>query len=139
MTRALEFTFYGKMKSGKNGIKIHPVTGVHYPTPQFKVWRANIIRQINAQHAAVPIFPKRTPLQITIRYWPGDLIVRDATGVMDALWHVFEHMKMVKNDGLIQQVDYQQMPLDRVNPRCYVKLETIDAPLDEEGRPCRQG
>lgn len=104
----------GQCKSGKNAMQTTR-HGAHYPKPQFKLWRAEVVRQIAAQVGNLE--PINQPVKATIRYTPGDLIRRDATGIMDALWHCFEFAKIITDDALIQAVDYAQEPLDRANPR----------------------
>lgn len=116
----VEFTLYSKMQSGKNRVMITR-TGHRYPTERFVEWRGNMERQIAAQIAAIRTFT--TPVRAIVRYTPGDLIRRDAPGIIDALWHVLERTRIVADDALIQAIDYHQEPIDRANPRCLIVLE----------------
>ena len=120
-TAAIVLRLDGQCKSGKNGIKITR-TGRHYPTPQFEAWRASYGYQLRGQTNAKVI---SQPIKAIVRYWPGDKIRRDATGILDALWHLFEFTGLLADDALIQAVDYQQMPLDKAQPRVEVRLEPI--------------
>ena len=112
----------GKMQSGKNRVLITR-TGHRYPTERFVAWRADMSAQVRQQRAQLTAIDK--PCKLTIRYWPGDLIRRDASGIMDALFHVFEHCGVVTDDALFQAIEYTQMPLDRSNPRCTVEIQEL--------------
>lgn len=119
-----EFTLYGTQVSGKNALRVDPRTHHHYAQPRFERWRSAMSMQINRQFGALPIF--RQPVKITVRYTPGDRYRRDSTGILDALYHLLEHVRMLKDDSLVKQVDYVELGLDRKNPRCQVKLETLE-------------
>lgn len=122
MGTRLDLLLKAQCPSGKNAIKITR-QGFHYPSPRFKKWRQDMTLQILGQLGVIQ--PIDFPVKATIRYTPGDKIRRDATGIMDALWHVFEWAKIITDDALIQQVDYQQMPLDRDNPNAKITLERL--------------
>lgn len=116
----LSLVIKGKMQSGKNRVMITR-TGHRYPTARFVEWRKMVGDQITAQLGRIEQ-PISIPVKATIRYWPADRIRRDATGICDALWHVFEHVGLVADDALIQAVDYRQMPIDKENPRAEIIL-----------------
>lgn len=140
--RRLTIRLTGKLKSGKNGMRVHPVTGVHYPTPEFKLWRAGVESQIRRQLVDVPrvVYQRayrvrgRTglkelvpvvfaePVSAVVRYTPGDLLSRDVPGMVDALWHVLERVGVVGNDVMIESANFVRMPLDRERPGCEIEL-----------------
>ena len=120
----LTLKLFGQVRGGKNSVNITR-TGRRYPNKNFEVWRTAMHRQIVAQLATWK--PITVPTKATIRYWPGDLRRRDAPAIQDGLWHVLERIDppIIKDDALLQSVDYKQMPLDRANPRCEITLEPI--------------
>lgn len=103
-------------------------TGLHYPNPAFSKWRSDMARQITAQLATITALT--VPVKAGIEYWPGDLRRRDVPAILDALWHLLEFCRILKDDALIQAVDYKQMPLDRTNPRCSILLSPIVVEVD---------
>lgn len=129
--------FEGKMQSGKNRVLITR-TGHRYPTKRFAEWRDQMVAQAGRQTLGVARGCYRgdverlgvflDPVRVVMRYTPGDLIRRDAPGVMDALWHVLERARVVADDALIQEVRYEQMPLDRTYPHCMVEIEPLTKP-----------
>lgn len=54
---------------------------------------------------------------MTVRYYPGDLIRRDAPALIDALCHLLERCGIVEDDAQIKGLDWQELPLDRQQPR----------------------
>jgi hypothetical protein len=68
------------------------------------------------------------PIMLAVRYWPGDRIVRDIAGMLDALGHLLEHAGVLQHDGLIRGLVWHEMPLDRVSPRVELCLTPL-APM----------
>lgn len=123
MISPIVFLLQTRMKSGKNHMQITRA-GRHFPKAGFVAWRADVERQIVRQVPLIRTFTE--PVHVTLRYTPGDLLRRDAPGVMDALWHVLERVRLVKDDALIQSIDYRQLPLDRAKPGCLVTLQAAN-------------
>ena len=111
------------MQSGKNRVLITR-TGHRYPPKRFALWRDEMVHQLYFQTSGVlkPIFPNPRPVSLTVRYWPGDKIRRDATGILDALCHVLEKIRIIEDDAQIKAVDWKEMALDRTNPRVELSL-----------------
>lgn len=115
----VRFVIKGQCKSGKNHMQISR-TGRHFPLKSFVDWRSGVEAQIMAQ--VIPRIPLEGPCKARFWYFPGDLRRRDVPGMIDALFHVFERMTLVKDDSLIKDVTWTTWPLDRINPRVIVEL-----------------
>lgn len=118
----IELVLYGKVSAGKNNMGVTR-TGVHFPRPAFRKWRDAAVVQVLAQVAKRPLLS--VPLRATVCYYPGDLRRRDMPAIIDGVWHVLERSGVVKDDALIHEVDYTQMPLDRKNPRLRICLQEL--------------
>lgn len=119
---AVVFTFLGKCKSGKNHMQITR-TGHRYPTDSFVAWRCHYGKQLGAQWGLKG--PMTEQLKAVIRYTPGDLIRRDAPGIIDALFHLLEHFNVVADDAQFKAVDYRQEPLNRTQPGVTMRIEKL--------------
>lgn len=95
--------------------------GKHYPLKRFADWRSNAEVQIRQQVG----FPRpiESPCNALFSYYPGDLRRRDVPGMIDALFHIFERLALVKDDSLIKNVRWMGCEIDRKNPRVSVVLE----------------
>lgn len=112
------FVLTGILPGGKNAVKTTR-TGHRYPDQRFVLWRANALSQLPAK---VPHFPG--PVQLLVDYVPGDLRKRDMPGMMDALLHLLEKAKLVKDDAQVVALTWTPFPLDREHPRCTVTIRT---------------
>lgn len=111
--KAIHISIRGKTPSGKNAVQITR-TGRRYPNERFSKWKADAMRQIDRKWLA-PVFPDG-PLTVNISYTPGDLIRRDAPGIVDALFHVLEAAQVVADDAQFKNVVFKTMPLNREAP-----------------------
>jgi hypothetical protein len=111
----------GQIKSGKNHVQITR-TGRRFPLKSFADWRDGVIDQILPQGPFVKIPP---PLSIVIDYYPGDLIRRDAPGMIDALFHCFEKAGIVEDDAHFKAVLWREWPIHRENPRANVVIQAL--------------
>ena len=85
MSSVLHVVLAGQMPSGKGQIRTQILGGrLHrFPQKRFTDWRSTAWAQLDRQRGA---WEKITvPARITVRYTPGDLIRRDAPGIIDAL------------------------------------------------------
>lgn len=114
----------GQCLSGKNGIKMNR-KGHHYATARFKAWREDAMTQLRAL-GCIPRTPIDYPVHFKAWYWAGDRITRDATGMQDALFHLLEHSKILKNDGLIKDVTWRYQGLNRKNPKVEFTLSPME-------------
>lgn len=116
----MKFTIKGQCKSGKNHMQISR-TGRHFPLKSFVDWRASVEAQVREQVG----FPQ--PIEgrcfAFFDYVPGDLRRRDVPGMIDALFHVFERLALVKDDSLIKNVRWETQEINRDNP--YVSVELL--------------
>jgi len=117
------FTLLGQMQSGKNRVLITR-TGHRYPPKRFAVWRDekvnDCLRHLKGDYS--PFYSYREPILLTVQYWPGDLKRRDVPGMLDAMCHILERAQVVSDDAQIKAVDWQEMDLDRKNPRVLITL-----------------
>lgn len=103
---------------------------VRYPRARFSDWPTAAEEEIFLQTRSWRLhMPLCEPMILTVRYWPGDRIVRDVAGMLDALGHLLEHAGVLKDDGLIRGLVWHPMPLDRARPRvvlCLAPLARMD-------------
>ena len=116
----MSFILKGQCKSGKNNMIVLR-NGMHIPKKDFVEWRAKMVKQIYEQRP--PVGPIDQPCSIDIRYVPGDLRTRDIPGMVDALFHVLEYSKTVRNDFLFKNLVWKTLPLDRENPAVAVHID----------------
>lgn len=126
----MTFNLNGWMVSGKNSVKGDPVDGHKYPNPRFEKWRNMMSRQVWVQRKGLKILFKE-PVRISVRYYPADKLRRDATGVLDALFHLMEITNVVADDALFKVVDYQELPMDRLEPKVIIQISKIDETILE--------
>lgn len=135
---ALQLFLEGQIPSGKGQVRIAVVRGrvMQFPQARFKNWRKAAYQQITNQRGHWKTL--RTAAQVTVKYWPGDLLRRDVPGMMDALCHLLEHcpvckkknkdceIPFVQDDSLLVAWNWIRMPLDRDRPR--VEISIVDMP-----------
>jgi Holliday junction resolvase RusA-like endonuclease len=119
---AVVFEFAGKCKSGKNAVQITR-QGRRYPNESFVKWRHHYGAQLGRQWGLKP--PITEELKAVIRYTPGDRIRRDAPGIIDALFHLFEHFNIVADDAQFKAIDYAQQALNKTAPNVSVRIEPL--------------
>lgn len=113
----LSFTLLGQLVGGKNHIGITR-TGRRYPRKPFAAWRDEAERQLRNQLKGCPLpaFPRDMRVALAVRYWPGDRRRRDATALLDALFHLLERCRVVEDDAQVKRVDWQEWARER-DPR----------------------
>lgn len=124
----MTFLLECQMVSGKNAVMVTR-TGQRFPSKRFKDWRDVASIQLTRQlpkdvlrYANLVAFPKPQRVSLAVRYWPGDLIRRDAPGMLDALCHLLERTQVVEDDAQIKSVQWEEQPLDRARPRVELVL-----------------
>jgi len=118
------YLLLGQLPSGKNAIGITR-TGHHYAKPRFREWREDAMVQLKAL-GRLTRSPIDYPVHFKAWYWAGDRITRDVSGLQDALFHLLEYSKILKNDGLIRDVTWRYQGLNRKNP----KVEFLLSPME---------
>ena len=116
----MTLTLNGQLPSGKNAMQVTR-RGLHYPKTRFKLWRKDACQQLIGQFQETIAW--RT--EMTVDYTPGDLITRDVSGLMDALFHLFGYAGVIKDDGLIRNVTWREHPLNRKHPQCHIELNKL--------------
>jgi len=97
----MKFEIKGQISGGKNNMGV-TASGRHYPKKGFSKWRLEAEWQLKAQLKKMKDFEMiDQPVNMTLNYTAGDLRRRDATAVLDAVFHVLERMGIVKDDSLI--------------------------------------
>lgn len=110
----------GQLPSGKNAMQVTR-KGLHYPKTRFKNWRKDACQQLQGQFQETIAWK----CEMIADYTPGDLITRDVSGLMDALFHLFGYAGVIKDDGLIRNVRWTEHPLDRKTPMVRVELRKL--------------
>lgn len=116
------FTIKGQVPSGKNAMQVTR-TGRHYPLKRFTDWRTEAEAQVRQQVG----FPRpiESPATAIFDYFPGDLRRRDVPGMIDALFHLFERLALIKDDALFKDLVWNTRPIDRLNPRVQVNMSQL--------------
>lgn len=114
----------GQLPSGKNAQGISK-RGHRYAKPRFKAWREDAMVQLKAL-GCIPCKTIDYPVHFKAWYWAGDRIVRDAAGMQDALGHLLEYSKILKNDGLIKDVTWRYQGLNRKSPKVEFTLSPME-------------
>lgn len=110
---------------GKNNFGITP-KGIHYPKKNFKIFREKFITEIKKQLSNRTDFETiRNSVKLTLWYKPNDRRTRDATAVLDAIFHILEYCNVLENDSLVKKIDYQELSMD-CDFNFYIKLEGLD-------------
>jgi len=113
-----------QIPSGKNAI-IVTRTGHHYPNARFKAWREDAVLQLRV-HGHIPKPALDYPLALSVKYWAGDKRTRDVSGMLDALFHLLTHAKVIKDDGLIRDVTWRWCGVNRENPKVELTLSPME-------------
>jgi len=71
-------------------------------------------------------FPFTTRCKLIVDYVPGDYRVRDVDGMLSALCHVLAKAGIVKDDGLIREVEWNEFPVDKEHPMATVTIRTLN-------------
>jgi len=109
---------------GKNNFGITR-NGIHYPKKNFVIFRNKFITEIKKQLSNKSDFKTITiPVKLTLWYKPKDKIRRDATAILDAIFHILEYCEVIENDNLIKRIEYQELNMD-CDFNFYIRLEAI--------------
>ena len=117
-------TVHGQLPSGKNQIRIAVRHGriQKYPDKRFVDWRAIVLQQW-ASLVSLPDQPITHPVQLDVAYWPGDRRTRDVSGMLDALFHVLVKAHVLADDGLIRDVVWRTLDLNREYPKAVLTIQ----------------
>lgn len=128
----LHLQLRGQLPSGKNaqGIRYDSVEGLlgaggprKHPSQRFVHWREDAQKQLLTQMRNwKSVCPIAVPMMLYVWYWPGDRLARDRSGMLDALFHLFERSGVIANDKWIEDPVWRTMPMDRTNPRVELVL-----------------
>jgi Holliday junction resolvase RusA-like endonuclease len=120
----MTFKLMGQLPSGKNRI-IVTRTGHRFPDPKsrFPKWRDDVMKQLGEQ--VFDHWPLTYKCRLIVDYTPGDLRTRDVPGMLDALCHVLAKAGIVKDDGLIRDVEWHEFPIDREHPMAVVTVKRL--------------
>jgi hypothetical protein len=114
----------GQLPGGKNAQGISK-RGHKYAKHRFASWREDAMTQLRAL-GCIPRTPIDYPVHFKAWYWAGDKRIRDAAGMQDALGHLLEYSKILKNDGLIKDVTWRYQGLNRKSPKVEFTLSPME-------------
>lgn len=119
----MTFTLTGPLVSGKNQIQLSYRHGriFKYPNKRFVAWRTSAAEQL-LPLKRTSTWPLHGRVKLTVRYTPGDAIRRDLTGMLDALFHLLEHVGIVENDYQIQCVEWHDAAMQRNHGKVEVQI-----------------
>jgi hypothetical protein len=121
------FTIKGQVCGGKNNIGITK-TGKRFPNKKFVEYRKDALVQLHKQLVAPENAGYKTlgdkRAKWLFSYTPVDNRRRDATAILDGLFHIFEHTSppMVMDDKLIKNFTFEELPADGDNPRVTILI-----------------
>jgi len=134
----LRLSLLGQLPSGKNqiGLRWEKAYGLSesdgieplfqlrkHPDRRFFTWRDDAMKQLLPQVMKWrSVLPLTAPTMMYVAYWPGDHRMRDRSGMLDALFHLFERALIIANDRLIEDPLWRTMPLDTKHPRVAIVL-----------------
>jgi hypothetical protein len=118
-------TLKGQCPSGKNQVQLLFRKGkvVKYPNKTFANWRQQACYQIHGECFQAPNISR--PVRLTCDYTPGDLRTRDVSGQLDAIFHLLVYAKVLKDDGLVHDVRWTRLPMDRKKPGMVLTMELL--------------
>ena len=127
--KVLELKFTGQVHGGKNNYIVLR-NGMHVPSKIFKQWRDTAIRQVVLQRP-YQFKPLEDPsLLWTIEYTPSDRRRRDLPAIVDCLFHVIERTGFVVDDCIVKQVNYREMPVNKLSPGVVIKVYSQEEPTN---------
>lgn len=124
----LLLTLHGQVPSGKNQVQLLWRKGkVHkYPNKTYANWRSRSHIQIEEQQLPAVRTPTITvPVRLTCVYTPGDLRTRDVSGQTDAVLHLLVYAKVLKDDGLVHELTWRRLPMNRTQPMVTLTIEGV--------------
>ena len=93
---------------------------------RFLAWRKAARSEIDMALRGRTDLPLRGRLRAKILYTPGDHILRDVPGLMDALWHLLEHSGVIQNDAQIRAIaSWEENPVSAPLAGVLVELEQV--------------
>jgi Holliday junction resolvase RusA-like endonuclease len=117
----MTFILKGPVRGGKNHMLLDPRTGRHYPSSGWAAWRDQAVAQLWPQ--GCQRFTE--PVSLLADYYPPDRRRRDATALLDAVFHVLEHASILVDDSLVKEISWKEFPMDKENPRIILTLDKI--------------
>ena len=126
INKRIEFTIHSQILGGKNNV-LMTRSGHRYPNQKFAQWRDHVVSDLKQTmlEATDSCIYFDVPCLMRVFYWKGDLRRRDVPAMQDGLFHCFERAGLVKDDALIEQVEWYPNGLDRKNPRAEIKIEEL--------------
>lgn len=124
----MTFRLTGQMPSGKNQVQLALVKGrlMKFPNKRFKAWRQECLVQLHPQCRWEGAYlPLETTIRLRCEYTPGDARVRDVSGLLDALFHVMVQAKILKDDGLVHEVEWKRLEINREHPGITFHVEAL--------------
>ena len=107
---------------GKNSVKTTR-TGRRYPNPLFEDWKEKCQMQIFTQLKRRTVWTG--PIYLVVHYYPANRRVRDATAILDGIFHVLEYTRLIEDDKQIKGILYNEYHIDKKSPRIEVELQTL--------------
>ena len=111
----------GQVRGGKNNMCITRA-GIHYPNPKFVIWRNEMFRQIKEQFPLGISTINSRLLKWSFEYTPEDNRRRDVPAILDAVFHVLERAFIVKDDCLIKNMSFVELPVSKENSGILIKV-----------------
>lgn len=107
----IELRFEGQVRGGKNHIGITK-KGHRFPLKTFANWVRSVRHDIEVQYRLHNFrFPQVKPMKVSILYVPGDRKRRDIPAILDAIFHVMEKAGVVKDDCLLEDIEFKTFPI----------------------------
>jgi len=134
----LTLTLTDQLASGKSmkrlGVNKHSHKIMSYPDGRFLDWRKVASDELLLQRASwLPevkmALPLREDLVLRVSYRQLVNRVRDLSGMLDAMQHLFEYCELIENDGQIKGIVWEY-PWRTDGPSAVITLMTQGGPHD---------
>ena len=102
------FVLSDQIPSGKNALLVTR-QGRHVPSRRFTEWRRQAAKEVLTQVTGTGK-PLIGPCHLQVYYTPVDQRQRDVTGMLDALFHLFEYCGLIEHDGQIETLSWWRLP-----------------------------
>jgi Holliday junction resolvase RusA-like endonuclease len=120
MKEVFKLHLHGQIHGGKNNMCITR-TGRHYPNPKFVIWRDDMFRQIKEQFPLGIATIGSRFLKWSFEYTPSDNRRRDVPAILDSIFHVMERAFIVKDDCLIKNISFVELPANKESAGILIK------------------
>ena len=116
----IKLTILGQARGGKNNIGVSR-SGFRYPNKLFSLYKKDACSQLENQVFNYPMIKDKS-FKYIFDYTPEDNRRRDATAILDGLFHIMEKLSIVEDDKLIKDFFFKEHPADKKDPKVVITI-----------------